>query len=232
LRRNDAGQEIQSMKCRSCGADNTPDATTCSYCGSRFPLTAEPEKQALFARIRSSAEYAGRDSPGRHARLPKVGAMQKAFLIVFFVMFIGGSGVMCVIAVGMAGIFGAFGARAGGGFGAPLALAPLLFAVVPLGFVVLGIFLCQKMWKKMASVERDPVQAIPVVVVDKRTQVTGGGGNSSASTHYFVTCENEDGSRQEYQVWDGRLYGRMATDDAGILFVRAGYGLDFDRVAW
>jgi hypothetical protein len=98
-------------------------------------------------------------------------------------------------------------------------------------FVVLGIFLWRKTRKKMDSIESDPVQAIPVIVVDKRTQVSGGSGDSSASTYYFVTCESEDGDRQEYQLWDGSLYGRIAADDGGILFVLAGYGLDFDRVA-
>lgn len=42
---------------------------------------------------------------------------------------------------------------------------------------------------------------------------------------------DEFGDRQEYRFWDGSLYGRIAADDGGILFVRAGYGLDFDRVA-
>jgi hypothetical protein len=187
-------------------------------------LTERTEKTALLARVRSSPEYAARLSPARIARLPKYGGVQKAFLIVFFVMFIGGAGLMFVIALGMAGLFGFVGGH--GGF----SLIPLVMSLFPLGFVALGIFLFLMTRKKMDSIENDPVQALPVIVVDKRAHVSGGSGDSSASTHYFVTCEAEDGTRNEYQVWDGNLYGRMASGDAGILFLRAGYGLDFDRV--
>jgi hypothetical protein len=70
-----------------------------------------------------------------------------------------------------------------------------------------------------------------VIVTGKRNHVSGGGQNSSARTTYFVTCEREDGTRQEYQVWDGNMFGRMSDDDAGVLFTKQEYGLDFDRVA-
>lgn len=219
------------MKCRSCGADNPSSAVACGHCNSHLPLSGESEKQAVFARIKSSGEYADRESPQRHARLPKPSTLHKAMLTVFFIVFIGGSAVMCVFAVGMAGVFGIFGSQVGDGFGAAIGLVPLLMALMPLGFVVGGFFLMRQMRKKMHAVEHDPVQAIPVVVVDKRTHVSGGSGDSSTSTQYFITCENEDGERNEYLVWDGKLYGRVQADDAGILFVRAGYGLDFDRVS-
>ncbi len=218
------------MKCSSCGADNAPDAVTCNYCGSHLPLTSSGERSAIFARIKSSAAYAACNSPQRHARLPKVGGLQKAFLFVFFAIFIGGAGMMTIFMLGMAGVFGVFGAHGGGGMGAAFSLIPILMAIVPLGFVAVGIFMFVMMRKKMNAVENDPVQPLPVIVVDKRTHVSGGSGNHSASTHYFVTCELENGSREEYQVWDGSLYGRMSADDGGILFLRAGYGLDFDRV--
>jgi hypothetical protein len=151
-------------------------------------------------------------------------------MLAFFVLFIGFSAVMCVVALGMAGVFGFMGLRSGHGFGAAMSIIPLFFAIVPIGFVGLGVFLLMKSRKQMKSLDKDPVQTNAVIVVDKRTQVSGGTGDRSASTSYFVTCESEDGSRQEYQVWDGNLYGRMTAGDAGVLFVRAGYGLDFDRV--
>ncbi len=218
------------MKCKSCGADNSVDVVTCAYCGSHLPMSENTEKTAVFARIKSSAEYTDGNSRERHARLPKYGNIQKVFLGVFFVMFIGGGAFMFIVLLGMAGIFGLAGSQARGGFGAAFSLVPLLMAIVPLGFVVLGIFLSLGIRKKMKSIENDPVQTIPVIIVDKRTHVSGGSGKSSASTNYFVTCETEDGSRKEYQVWGGKTYGRISADDAGILFVRAGYGLDFDRV--
>ena len=56
-------------------------------------------------------------------------------------------------------------------------------------------------------------------------------GDISAKINYFVTCETEDGSREEFQLSDGAMYGKMSSGDAGILFLRANYGLDFDRVS-
>jgi len=138
---------------------------------------------------------------------------------------------MTVVMLGMAGVFGIAGFRAGGGLGSAVSLAPLLMAVFPLGFVVLGVFLMRHFKTKVHALENDPVESLAVVVVDKRTEVSGGGSNSSASTSYFITCEAEDGERREYQVWDGKLYGRLTAEDAGVLYIRAGYGLDFDRVA-
>jgi hypothetical protein len=219
------------MKCKSCGADNPADIAACAYCGTHLPMSMSTEKAAIFARIKASDEYRQRDSSERHSRLPKYGAIQKTFLLVFFVMFIGGGGMMLIVLLGMAGLFGMFGVEFGGGLGRAFSLGPLCMAVVPLGFVILGIFLLLKTRKKVDSIQNDPVQAIAVIVVDKRTHVSGGSGDSSASTNYFLACETEDGERKEYQIWDGQMYGRISADDAGILFVRAGYGLDFDRIA-
>jgi hypothetical protein len=218
------------LKCPSCGADNPPETTSCSYCGTHLAVRPSAERSAIFARIRSSAEYADRNLPERVARVPRYTAVQKAIPIVFFAVFIGGSAMMLIVALGMAGVLGFFGVRVGG-FGAGFSLVPLVMAIVPAGFVVLGIFLLRAVQKKMHTIDSAPLETIPVIVVDKRTHVSGGSGDSSATTNYFVTCETEDGQRQEYQVWDGTMYGRMAHEDAGILFVRAGYGLDFDCVS-
>ncbi|MBC8357181.1 MAG: DUF2500 domain-containing protein [Planctomycetes bacterium] len=130
----------------------------------------------------------------------------------------------------MAGVIGVFGGRAGGGPGTAISIVPLIFAFFPMGFIALGVIMFRAARKKMNKFENDPVHAVPVIVVDKRTHVWGGRGNSSANTHYFVTCEIEDGSREEYQVWDGAMFGKMSSGDAGILFSRSNYGLDFDRV--
>lgn len=219
------------MRCPSCGAANPASADACAYCGSHLPATEDVRRETIFARVRSSAEFAAKDSPERHARLPKYNAFHKAFVIVFFVAFIGMSGGMCVVGLVMSGAFGLMGSRVGGGLGTTLGVLPLLlFMAVAAGFVAFGIFLWRTIHKKMTAIEQSPVEPLPVIVVDKRTHVSGGSGDSSASTHYFATCEREDGSRDEYQLWDGNLYGRLSAGDAGILFTRAGYGLDFDRV--
>ena len=107
----------------------------------------------------------------------------------------------------------AYGCAVGGLFAA-FSLGPLLMSIVPIGFVVIGVVLFKKMKKKMDSLEDGPVDTVPAVIIDKRTLVTSGSGNSSSHTSYFITCEAEDGERKEYQVWDGNMYGRLTADDA------------------
>lgn len=218
------------MKCPSCGADISADAASCMYCNSSVPTSEARDRRTTFARLKASEAFAGSGSPERIARLPKLGAMQRAFLYVFFTMFIGGAVFMCIVALGIAGVAGAMGGAAGGGRGAAISIVPLLFAIFPLGFIVIGVMMFRVAKGKMDKFESDPVRSIAVVVVDKRTEVSGGSGKSAAATHHFVTCETEDGSREEYRVWDGAMYGKLSAGDAGILFARSNYGLDFDRV--
>lgn len=53
-------------------------------------------------------------------------------------------------------------------------------------------------------------------VVDKRTHVWGGSGDSSASTDYYITFEFEDGQRVELQV-RANQFGLIAVGDQGEL---------------
>jgi hypothetical protein len=53
-------------------------------------------------------------------------------------------------------------------------------------------------------------------VVDKRTEVWGGSGDSSASTNYYITFEFEDGSRVELPVRSNQ-FGLIAAGDQGEL---------------
>jgi len=106
----------------------------------------------------------------------------------------------------------------------------MLMAVVPIGFVVLGFFLMTKILRQTKDFKEAGVEAEAAIIVGKRTQVSGGGKNSSASTSYFVTAEFEDGRRKEYHLMTPTLYGEVSDDDAGVLFVRNKFALDFDRV--
>jgi hypothetical protein len=189
------------------------------------------DRRAAFDRVKQSKEFLARNSPDRHARLPRYQAWHKAVVFGFFGVFIAVALLIFVVALGMGGLFGLFGSQVAGGPGAAMGIIPLLMAIVPLGMAGVGVFLFLAVRKKMQTIESAPVVAAPVIVVDKRTHVSGGSGDSSARTDYFVTCETEDGQRKEYQVWDGNLYGRMAPQDAGIVYLRAEYALDFDRVA-
>ncbi|MCX7426948.1 MAG: DUF2500 family protein [Planctomycetia bacterium] len=76
-----------------------------------------------------------------------------------------------------------------------------------------------------------PVLAQAAIVVGKRTCLSGGSGNSSATTSYHLTAEFEDGARAEFQATRPDLYGCVSEGDAGVLFSRASVALDFDRVA-
>ncbi len=53
-------------------------------------------------------------------------------------------------------------------------------------------------------------------VVDKRTEVWGGSGDSSAKTNYYITYEFEDHTRKELHVRDN-YYGLITVGDQGEL---------------
>jgi len=53
-------------------------------------------------------------------------------------------------------------------------------------------------------------------VVDKRTEVWGGSGDSSANTNYFITFEFEDNSRTELYV-KANQFGLIVVGDQGEL---------------
>ncbi|CAM4452570.1 hypothetical protein FHS16_004071 [Paenibacillus endophyticus] len=55
-----------------------------------------------------------------------------------------------------------------------------------------------------------------VTIVDKRTEVWGGSGDSSASTDYYITFEMDDRSRIELAVRADR-YGLIVVGDQGEL---------------
>jgi len=217
------------MKCTNCGADAAKGADRCAYCGSALARPAVPDKASLFAAVKTSPEYAQSESPERLAQLPKFSAFHWAFLVVFFTMFIGGAGFIFIMMLGMGGAFAWLGFRLPGGLGAGFSVVPLFMSLMPLAFIVLGVLMFRHVRQRMSKVESAPVKAVPVIVINKRLETFR--RSDSSSTHYFVTCELESGERDEFQVWDGRVYGRMTVDDAGVLFLRDRYGVDFDRVA-
>ncbi|PQO39402.1 hypothetical protein C5Y96_02110 [Blastopirellula marina] len=112
----------------------------------------------------------------------------------------------------------------------PFSIIPFCMGIVPLGMFVMGVFMAIRMFQNFQTMRDGKVDAIAAIVTGKRTQVSGGGENSSASTSYFVTFEFEDGQRREFPVLDGSLYGRVSEDDAGVLFSRDKFAVDFDRV--
>jgi len=212
------------MKCPSCGASLPDDSLTCEYCGSRTAPPSEQHDQDIFRRVKQSPLYADRHSAARIERLPKPGVGQMVFMGVFFTMFCGVSLFIAFMAIGIGG-FASFSENA-----FPFSFIPMCMGIVPIGMFAFGVFMAVKMYQRFQSMRDGKVDASPAIVVGKRTQVSGGSGDSSASTAYFVTFEMEDGQRKEMMVYDGSLYGRVSEDDAGILFSRGEFAVDFDRV--
>ncbi len=225
------------MKCESCAADVPPGSLACGYCGSSVSGANIPgasdggSQRTVFERIKRSRAFAGRDTPRRLAALPKVGAFAKIFPFVFLVVFVGIAAFMFVAMLAVSGVMGIGGHGPAGRLGLGIALVPLLMSVVPLGFIVLGVFMFRYLLGKSRRFESAPILARPAIVTAKRIEVSGGGRNSSASTHYYITFEMKDGSRTELSAFGGVLYGRVADGDAGILFSRDVVALDFERVA-
>lgn len=67
-----------------------------------------------------------------------------------------------------------------------------------------------------------------VTVIDKRTEVWGGSGESSANTDYYVTYEMDDQSRVELPVRADR-YGLMVVGDQGELTYQGTRFKEFHR---
>ena len=100
-----------------------------------------------------------------------------------------------------------------------------IFFVIILGFI---IFTAVKGVQEWGKNNNSPRLSVPAQVVAKRTRTSGGAGDSSASTTYFVTFEFESGDRSEFRV-SGQEYGMLADDDLGILTFQGTRYLSFER---
>ncbi|GKV68682.1 membrane protein [Sporosarcina sp. NCCP-2716] len=110
-----------------------------------------------------------------------------------------------------------------GGFSIVFTIIFLLVAGTFLFVIVKGI----TEWNKN---NHSPQLTVAAHVKTKRTETTGGSGDSSASTWYYVTFEYESGDRQEFGV-NGRQFGMLAEGDYGILRFQGTRYLDFERSA-
>lgn len=107
----------------------------------------------------------------------------------------------------------------------------LMSIIVPLFFVViLGVFVFIfakgiSQWNKNNKAPRLTVSA---TVVSKRTNVSGGGEHSHASTSYYVTFQVESGDRMELYL-HGHEYGMIVEGDRGKLTFQGTRFLSFER---
>lgn len=98
----------------------------------------------------------------------------------------------------------------------------LVFTAVGAGVTVWGIF-------GVLKLSGSRLRRLPALVVDKRLKVRGGGQSTSAYTYYYVTLEFGDGERREFEA-RGKMYGKIAKNDAGVAYIRNRYLLDYRRL--
>ncbi len=200
---------VEAFRCSQCSAPVTDDRwTNCPYCGT---VLAKPTINPLRAAVAPERFAAAERSPGfdeLQRRTPSgsgalVGmGLQTAFLVVW-----------TLIAGAMTIPF--------------LAAGPL--ALVPAAMCAFGIVMLVRSSQRTAQFANARLERHVAVWKDERTEVSGGGRNSSASTHHFVLLELRDGQRSEFPC-DDRLAGAHAPGDIGMAYLRGGVLLDFVRI--
>jgi len=88
----------------------------------------------------------------------------------------------------------------------------IIFLIV-IGGIVFTVFNSILQWSKSNN---SPVLTVPAKVVTKRSNTSGGSGNTSAQTSYYVTFEVQSGDRIELKM-NGREFGLLADGDFGLL---------------
>jgi hypothetical protein len=196
------------MTCGHCGATIKDAGAFCSHCGTRL-VRPERDAPAIKAATDPARYDLAKASEGyavamRHE--PKIESHAAAKFIP--VVMIGFCIFFMISALSMGG--GAF-------------MIP--FLVVP------GIMIAMagKMLTSSAAFERAPVVRELRVVVDERVAMSGGGENSSVSTHYYATLQARDGGRREH-VTSGPIAGKIAAGDIGIAFLKHDRLVDFLRL--
>lgn len=200
---------VEALRCSHCSAPVVDDRwINCPYCGSVLakptvnPLRAvvAPER---FDAVERSPVYtdAAKDEPSAAGAI-----MGHGFRTVFLVVWTAMAIFMTAASLPMG----------------PVSLIPLTMGIVG----VILVFVSANEARRLATARTERVVA---VWRDERTEVSGGGERSSASTNHFVLLERRDGRRSEYAC-SAKLAGMTAPGDIGVAFLRAGTLLDFRRV--
>jgi hypothetical protein len=205
------------VTCDHCGATIKDAGAFCSHCGTRIQ---RPEKGAASApsatdpaRFDLVARSPGYDAAKRHE--PRVSTFGGIAMPL----------VMAVFGVGFLVIAGSFlFDDTPAGFGPPAGFN-IIFMAIPCIFIAIAIGMAFKGMKFRGA----PIEQRILVVVDERVEVSGGGENRSASTHYYATLQARDGQRAEYPTY-GWLAGRIAPGDIGVAFLKGGMLVDFLRM--
>ena len=104
----------------------------------------------------------------------------------------------------------------------------LMFSIVPLiMFGIMGLFI-YRIVKENRYNNKQPIIPVQAKVIGKRTHVSGGGNNHSASTTYYMTFELINSERLELIV-SYNDYAYIIEGDEGILTFQGRRFKSFER---
>lgn len=106
---------------------------------------------------------------------------------------------------------------------------PIFFGLIFIIVISFFIFIIVKGISQWNTNNNSPKLTVPAEVVTKRTETSGGSGDSSASTWYYATFQVESGDRMELPM-KGSEYGMLAEGDLGMLTFQGTRYLEFKRV--
>ncbi len=196
--------------CPQCGAKpRDRSRSTCEFCDFEFPAAATaaatgPAQAQIESRLRAikaSAQFASLADHDARQPIPTASVVMP---LLFLIPWLAIGGVVSFV-------FYSF--------------YPAL-ALLPLAMVAFGTIGILRSLSRLFRVNSSALARHAAIVLDKRTQISGG---EQPATSYFVTLVHEAGERKEFSV-DGRLYGTLTGADAGVAFTRAEYLLEFQRV--
>ncbi len=201
--------------CPNCDAKITSESTQfCIYCGTQLPNEQSARPATIdqrFVALEAHAEY-----ENLRAFVPSVDEELKSHKVMvgFLIFFV----VMCLPVFGVFLLVG-------------LATGPFLplFMLIPGAVIGLGIFMLQKTMKSSAAFKRAEMRSWPGLIVDERSNTSGGGGRSRAHTSYYVTLQDMAGRRREFRA-RAPVAGKVGAGDMGVAYSKAEFLIDFNRV--
>ena len=111
-----------------------------------------------------------------------------------------------------------------GGFSFVSIFITVIFLIVIGSFIFMAI----KGITTWSKNNQSPELIVPAEVVTKRSKTSGGHGDSSSSTWYYVTFQVQSGDRIELGV-NGSEFGQLVEEDLGILTFQGSRYKGFER---
>ncbi|QBP39989.1 DUF2500 domain-containing protein [Paenisporosarcina antarctica] len=103
-----------------------------------------------------------------------------------------------------------------------------MVVIVPLIIIGVFVFILIKELGEWSSNNQSAILTVPAEVVTKRSRTSGGAGDSSARTSYYVTFQMDSGDRMELKM-NGKEYGMLAEEDLGTLTFQGTRYQGFER---